>query len=397
MMKSAKARILLLQGPLGPFFGDLASFLSEEGAYVRHICFNRGDLHFSKARYREPYYGRAEDWRSFLFDYLQEHKINKICLYGDSRFYHSQARDVANELGIKALSLEEGYVRPGYVTAEWGGNNVNSPIRSLDAFEVDDAEPQLPNDVGPTFFLRMIYAAAYYYFRFFHGLRFLNYMHHRPGNGWGDFVKWVRSGWRYYTNQPHDHKIKDLLKDFKGRLFFVPLQVSVDSQIIHHSRFETMEGFIEEIIGGFSQYYTKGDLLLFKHHPMDRGYKNYAQIIKRLANKYAVEGHVHYCFDVDVSLIMEKARFCLTVNSGMGYQALMSGIAVRLYGPAFYDSLIEEQSFENFINDDCSKGRDAILSFDQCLKALSLQPGDFYKDRGIAVMAVAKLLLSEEC
>ena len=58
-------RILLLQGPLGPFFRRLASDLEGVGAEVFKVNFNGGDWLFYPSK-SINYRGGIEDWPEFF-------------------------------------------------------------------------------------------------------------------------------------------------------------------------------------------------------------------------------------------------------------------------------------------------------------------------------------------
>ncbi len=54
-------RVLLLQGPVGPFFRRLADDLTRAGAQVFKVNFNGGDwLFYQNGAFN--YHGRLEDW-----------------------------------------------------------------------------------------------------------------------------------------------------------------------------------------------------------------------------------------------------------------------------------------------------------------------------------------------
>ena len=76
-----------------------------------------------------------------------------------------------------------------------------------------------------------------------------------------------------------------LTNKFAGRYFLVPLQVHNDAQIEKHSDYVSVENFIEEVTASFARHAPRGRLLVFKHHPMDRGYCDYAELIVQCNKK----------------------------------------------------------------------------------------------------------------
>src|SRR3978361_1805772 len=85
-------RILLLQGPLGPFFSRLASDLEKAGATVWKINFNGGDWLFAPKR-SIPFRGRPDQWPAFFESVLDERNIDTVLLFGDCRPVHRVAHE----------------------------------------------------------------------------------------------------------------------------------------------------------------------------------------------------------------------------------------------------------------------------------------------------------------
>lgn len=119
----AGRHVLLLQGPVGPFFGRVAEAMREaSAASVHKINFSGGDWLFY--RYRAVNYtGTLSQWPDFLARYLEDNRIDVLVLFGDCRPVHAAAISVAAERGLTYWVFEEGYIRPNYVTLERHGVN----------------------------------------------------------------------------------------------------------------------------------------------------------------------------------------------------------------------------------------------------------------------------------
>ena len=79
----AGARVLLLQGPVGPFFARFARDLAAVGARVSSIVFNGGDWLFQpRAR---VWRGPMADWPDWLAAHLADEAIDVVFLFGDCR------------------------------------------------------------------------------------------------------------------------------------------------------------------------------------------------------------------------------------------------------------------------------------------------------------------------
>ena len=97
--------ILLLQGPVGPFFRRLAREFEEQGHKVSKINFNGGDAFFYQRDGAFNFYGKPEQWPDFLRDKLELLSIDRLYLFGDCREYHRQTHDIATQTGIKGSSI----------------------------------------------------------------------------------------------------------------------------------------------------------------------------------------------------------------------------------------------------------------------------------------------------
>ncbi len=108
---------LFLQGPHGPFFAAAADALRQAGAGVTRVAFNAGDAVFWGRRAGLIRFDEGlEAWPAFFTKLLATHNITDILLYGDIRPVHKCAIDIATGRRLNIHILEEGYLRPYWVT-----------------------------------------------------------------------------------------------------------------------------------------------------------------------------------------------------------------------------------------------------------------------------------------
>jgi len=93
----AGRNVLLLQGPMGPFFQRLARDLSYVGAKVVKVNFNGGDWLFYRDHH-VMFTGQLEEWPGFLERLLEELEIEIVSLYGDCRPVHLPVFELADSL-----------------------------------------------------------------------------------------------------------------------------------------------------------------------------------------------------------------------------------------------------------------------------------------------------------
>jgi len=342
---TAYRRVLLLQGPIGPFFRRLAKFLQARGIEVFKVNLNGGDAFFfpSRASPGAVYEFRdsATKWRQFLKGLIKRHQIDAIVLFGDCRFYHRAAIRVARRLGIEVLVFEEGYIRPDYITLAIGGVNGYSRLPRNPEFYRDQRQEIPP--VSQSLSQRGVFSAVM--FAMLYGLagrlagwRFPYYRHHRSYFSFRHGLLWVR-GWarKYLYRFRERNEIKFVRAALSKRFFLVPLQVHQDAQVLFHSPYRSIVSFVAEVIGSFAAHAPADTHLIFKHHPLDRGFRDYKELIARLAIEHGVNGRVRYVHDVHLPTLLDHARGTVVINSTVGMSSLLHGTPVKALGRATYD------------------------------------------------------------
>ena len=100
-----RRNVLMLQGPVGPFFSRFSRDLETRGFNVFKINFNGGDGFFYRRKRTISYTGKLKDWEFYLERLIRNREIGRIYLFGDCRSYHRIARDVAERLGVRVFCL----------------------------------------------------------------------------------------------------------------------------------------------------------------------------------------------------------------------------------------------------------------------------------------------------
>jgi capsular polysaccharide export protein len=343
-------RVLLLQGPLGPFFKRLAADLTRAGAHVTKVDFNGGDWLFS-ARGAIAFRGASAHWPAFFEHVLEERKIDLVLLFGDCRPLHRVAHEIASRRGLEIGVFEEGYVRPDYVTMERFGVNGHSRITRNPDFYLDRPRTDIPPtiDVGNTFWYAAWWAFLYYQASVLLWPAFRHYRHHRPLSLW-EIVPWLRGTWRkQYFARKEKGMQAHLVSSLSGQYFLVPLQVHNDAQLRVHSEFDSVLDFIHLVVMSFAEC-APGDVhLVIKQHPMDRGYHDYSSLIAELALRYGIAERVLYLHDQHLPTLLEHARGVVLVNSTVGFSALFHGTPLMVCGAAIYD--MQGLSYQGVLDD----------------------------------------------
>ncbi len=331
---------LILQGPMGWFFSDLAALLTKQGQHVTKVHFNGGDQLFWRQGGALRYTGRPEALAGWLRDLMKRQRIDAVVLFGQMRPIHCVAREVALELGVGVFVFEEGYLRPNYVTIERRGVNALSRLPRSAGFYAEQHLPRQPPPQPTTQNIRRtaLIAAAYGIAALALRPWFPHQTYHRSLNPVTEPLRWARSYLRHLRYQLSERGWHARLTspDQSKRWFLVPLQVQSDSQITHHSPYGSIEAFISDVMASFAEH-APGDVgLVIKHHPMDRAYSDYRRHIHREAQRLNLGHRVVYLHDQHLPTLLDHTRGVITINSTVGLQALHHGAPVITLGEAVY-------------------------------------------------------------
>ena len=107
-------KYLLLQGPMGPFFNDVAEWLESLDRNAVNVVFNGGDRFYCRHRQYLAYYQTPKEFPGWLRDLHRQYDFDTILCFGDCRPLHKEAKRWAKSKGIRFLAFEEGYLRPQF-------------------------------------------------------------------------------------------------------------------------------------------------------------------------------------------------------------------------------------------------------------------------------------------
>lgn len=332
--------ILFLQGPMGRFFKDLSYAFQQKGATTFSIGFNMGDQFFAPKSQFTPFRASPEEWTPFIKHFLIQNQIDKVFLFGDCRHYQRIAQIIASTLTIDVYVFEEGYLRPHYITLEkFGVNGFSQLSRDADFYDLlplsYDIEPQ---HAHLSKFKKVSSATLYYAISQIFTLRYPHYIHHRDFSPFKEFRHAIKDVWRKglykITERNYLHTITHKLSK---KYYFIPLQTHTDFQILQHSNYRSIEKFIIHVLESFALHAPKETYLIFKHHPVDRGKKNYTQFIKEQASILEIEERVLSFHDVHLPSCLDHAIGTITINSTVGLSSIGHGIPTITLGDAIYD------------------------------------------------------------
>ncbi|MDU8925039.1 capsule biosynthesis protein [Pasteurellaceae bacterium LIM206] len=358
LLQSAE-RILLLQGPIGTFFREFSHWLTRRQKTVFKLNFNGGDEFFypqtlaNTVAYRDD----LAHFPAFLTQFCQQHHIQAIVCFGDNRSYHKIAKQLAEQQGMSFWVFEEGYFRPDYITFEkWGVNDYSPLPRDAEFYKTLKnntalSEPPIPQKVAMGFCPLAKIATKYYCAANWRKSKYPNYAHHRILS-LGYYIKlWVVSGIKRLGYWFQDSRFARKVEQGKfGEFFIVPLQVYDDTQVRVHSDFASVGAFLAKVLESFARFAPAHCNLIVKHHPMDRGFIDYSDVIAACIRRYpALKGRVFYIHDVPMPVFLRHGKGIVTLNSTSGISALLHGMPTITLGRANYD--IKGLTYQGNLND----------------------------------------------
>ena len=381
---------LFLQGPHGPYFAMLADALRARGHAALRININGGDK-VDWPDYATDYRGTFRNWPLFFDDFVVTHGVTDLILYGDCRPYHASAHGMARLRDLRVHVVEEGYIRPDFLTLQADGVNGNSTLpldpqwyrdQARGLPPLDENQPTIPSNFSTRArnTMRTGLAAAV--------LRplFPFYRTHRPHSFLMESLSWGR---KLLMRRRDMQQSAQAWAKVEGRRYFtLPLQLNSDYQLRIHSPFGDMRAALRFVIKSFANHAPADVLLVIKQHPLDSGLVAWDRLIRRLATDYGVADRIHYLSDWDIAEVVEKAVGVVTVNSTVGTLALNSGKPVVVLGHAVYKvpGMVSVKGLDAFWTDPSPPDMALYSAFRQVLADRCLIRGGLLSDEGLQML-----------
>lgn len=333
---------LFLQGPIGPFFRKLGDTLVARGHRVVRVNFNGGDWFDWAFGGAVPFRGTAAEWPAFLLDLTAREGVTDLVLFGDCRALHAAAIATLRQHhpGVALHVLEEGYIRPHWVTIERGGTNGFSALpRTAQGFrEAPEADlPPPPYELvrGAPFTL-FVRTFLHYLFIALLRFRFRRYCHHRRADAIGQGYLWLKRLVRMPALRRRALRRQTRLIASGRPYALVLLQLESDKQILVHSPYGSLANFVEEVAMSFKANAPEDMMLVFKTHPLDTGGMRFEQQVKALKRRLGIGGRVLFVDGGHLPTLINHCRSAITVNSTAGVNVLQRLKPLKAMGRVIY-------------------------------------------------------------
>ena len=382
---------LFLQGMATRFFDRLGRALAERGHAVYRVNFNAGDRTFWSLPGAVDFCGRPQEWPEFLDRLIVDNAISDVILFGDCRPLHRAAIRVAESRLLRIHVVEEGYLRPDWITFEEAGVNGNSALPRDPSWYLERARSLPPWGDPPSVpgsFRRRAFEDVLYTMTSMAGMwRFPFFATHRPYYQLIEYAGWLRRLALKRRAEQRAAAAIEAIPDGPDPLFLFPLQLDCDYQVRVHSPFRAMYLAIEHVLTSFAGHAPPAARLVVKLHPLDSGLMDWAAQTRHLAVELGIAERIVILDGGDLEKLMARRPAVVTVNSTVGALALARGLPVSALGKAIYDiaGLTHQGELDDFWSAPTPPDAALFDAFRRVLAARCLIPGSFFNEAGLTL------------
>lgn len=338
----------MLQGPASNFWSVLASAFVAGGLRVLHVNFSLGDWLF----WRGPgetrnYRGSIDDWESWLEGLVAREGVTDILYFADRLPYHQAAQRIASRRdGLRAWTIENGYLRPDWITLEPFAMGRYSRftrdpemLRYLgaEAAQMAPAPPSLEPAFRHPFALEASCEVTFNLAHVFGRAAFPRYVSDKVVWPLVEYLGWLPRLWTRRAVRRHARRVERNCLSGSTPVTFVALQLETDYQIRASSDYRSQRDMLREVISSFARHAPPDMRLVIKVHPFDPGLTNWAGVASGIARDSGVADRVTTIRGGNFTAMMRRAHGVVTTNSTSGVTALSVGCPVRVMGDAVYD------------------------------------------------------------
>lgn len=334
-----RRHFLLLQMPCGPFGRQLMTALMRAGHRCTRVALNGGDVINSLPHrpviYRKP----IADWPSWISELARRDSVTDLICYGDCRAYHRAAIDTLSARGVTVHVLEEGYLRPNWITCERGGVNGYSALTRINLDTIGTLPPVAGDEakLHPSTIRYCAQGVVYYTATLLAGHLLPHWQSHRKIDIPGEAALWLERLLLWPVRRWRTRRALQAIEASGKPFHLVLLQLNGDSQVKVHSRFDSVRDFVSHCIAEFAAGSTPETLLVFKNHPLDSGIVDLRHVIATEARRHGLKDRVFFVETGKLVPLLEKALSATAINSTACHQALLRGIPTMVLGRAVFN------------------------------------------------------------
>jgi capsular polysaccharide export protein len=387
---------LFLQGPISPFFAEVAVGLAARGHAVHRINLCLGDRLIWKMVPGAPasvdYLGRPEDWPRFVARFVERHRITDLVLLGEQRDYHRAAIAVARARGAAVTVTDFGYFRPDWITLERDGMGGDSRfpqdpagIRALaEGCRPADLQERLRDDFGRQARWDVTYHVA--------NLLPWPFRHYRSHQLHHPLATYAGVGWRLLRKQAEQEGGARVLARAQPHPYWLmAMQMETDFSVRAYSSYADMDTPVADVVRSFARHAPPEGRLIVKVHPLDPCLKRWGARVPAIAAAAGVAERVHVALRGPLDEMLRGARGVVTVNSTVGLRAIVLGRPAKALGRAVWDvpGLAHQGPLDRFWAEAEPPEESLRADFLAALQATTQLRGVFYAEAGRALAVAA--------
>lgn len=340
---SGPRKFLFLQGHHSPFWVQLGDALKADGHGVARVRLSGQDLVYWPRRGAISYRGPKAGWRGWLDAFLAREAITDVVYYADRHPWNVDALAAAKAAGIRAWTIEFGYLRPDWLTLEPEAMGAFSrfpkdpeAIRRLGAPGADD--PYADDVRYPTGFLSEALADIGMFASTI--ALWPLYPHYRldlPYSLVTHYAWWIKALLTEKRDERRARAVQAACEAPGADYTLFAMQIAQDYQIRASSAYDDYADMIDEVLASFVRAAPPTRRLVMKMHPLDNNYLGWTRRVPAMAARHGVAERVDIVKGGDLGAFLRHARSAVMCNSTVGLHALREGVPVKAMGEAIYD------------------------------------------------------------
>lgn len=347
--------VLFLQGPASTLWSQIAARFEERGHKTLRVNLSFGDWLFWRGRRGINYQGSLKNWETWLEALMRRENVSDVLYFADRLPYHRIAAAVAERLGARAWVVENGYLRPDWLTLEPVAMGRHSRFtrdpETIRALARGCPMPSFAPRYPVPFRVEATNEVAFNLAHVLGRALFPRYVSDKAVAPAIEYLGWLpHLALAARRRREAESVVSAATSPGAPPFWLVALQMETDYQIRASSDFSGQAELLELVIGSFARRAEPSARLVVKIHPFDNGLISWSRVAKRFAKQFGVTGRVSVIRGGNLDRLVRAARGLVTINSTTAVHALRIGCPVIALGDAIYDlpGLTHQSGIERF-------------------------------------------------
>lgn len=334
---------LFLQGHHSRFWVELGDALKAEGHRVLKARVSGQDIVFWPRRGARWHRGTLAEWRPWVERLMRAEGVTDALYYADRHPWNVASLAAAKATGVRAWTIEFGYLRPHWLTLEPEAMGAFSrfpkdpeAIRRLGAEGVDD--PTRDPARYPSGFLDEaladigLFASTLAFWPLFP-----HYRLDLPYTVVGHYAHWIAALLRARGEERRAREAQARCAAPGADYTLLALQLAQDYQIRASSPYADYADMIAEVLDSMARAAPSARRLLVKLHPLDSDWLGWRRRVPEMARARGLGDRVEVVKGGDLGAFIRHAKGAVMANSTVGLHCLREGTPVKTLGAAVYD------------------------------------------------------------